>query len=79
MPAPRARPDPADEKRPQMSHTRLNLPETPADTRAGELRRSGYRGPIDQDGYENHDQDDVFAEMNRQRRIHNVPGYQQQT
>jgi hypothetical protein len=26
-------------------------PETPADTRFFDLRASGYRGPIDQDGY----------------------------
>lgn len=27
-------------------------PETPADTRFFDLRESGYRGPIDQDGYQ---------------------------
>lgn len=41
-----------------------------ADKRFYELRESGYKGPIDQDGYENHDHDHVFAEMARQRRIH---------
>jgi hypothetical protein len=49
--------------------------DTPAEARHRALRASGYRGPIDQDGYENHDHDDVFAEMDRQRRIHRVPGY----
>jgi hypothetical protein len=49
--------------------------ETPADTRHRALRESGYRGPVDQDGYENHDHDHVFAEMDRQGRIHGVPGY----
>jgi hypothetical protein len=41
-----------------------------ADKRFYALRESGYKGPIDQDGYENHDHDDVFAEMARQRKIH---------
>ncbi len=49
--------------------------DTPAEARHRALRESGYRGPIDQDGYENHDHDDVFAEMDRQSRIHGVPGY----
>lgn len=55
-----------------MSRTLLNLPETDADRRFRALRESGYRGPVDQDGYENHDHDDVFEEMRRQRRLHNV-------
>lgn len=49
--------------------------DTPAQARARALRESGYKGPIDQDGRENHDHDHVFAEMDRQRRIHGVPGY----
>lgn len=48
---------------------------TEAERRARALRESGYTGPIDQDGYENHDFDDWFAEMDRQRHIHGVPGY----
>jgi hypothetical protein len=49
--------------------------ETPADQRFHELRESGYTGPIDQDGYENHDYDHVFADLDRHSRLHGVPGY----
>lgn len=49
--------------------------DTPAEARHRALRESGYKGAIDQDGYENHDHDHVFAEMDRQSRLHGVPGY----
>jgi len=48
---------------------------TPVQQRFYALRESGYTGPIDQNGNENHDSEDVFKSLNEQGRAHGVPGY----
>ena len=45
------------------------------DARFFNLRSNGYSGPIDQDGNAVKDDTGIFAELNRQSRIHGVPGY----